>query len=423
MNAHNEQSSVVEKVAAEMREFYDAEMAPDDDVLKSWIDRLAAQPSPVVKQNLTTQPAAAQESAPWRDHDAAIDAKALSTATEIALMWGQDRSQFISRIQVAVIDAMRWVKGGLQTAAAQEAVGWQWRWLDTDNTWSEWADGGSRKEIDARIACWKADGEDHRMQVRPVFAAPVTAAPADLIERCREILAWQRTGVLPGNALREYAKARWPDEHDPLQIAEKETAREAFRILARAAAASTPAAPGIDLAPFHALHASLVEQADDAELNALEADSIGLDDAAKRSDATEKVLRRVAGELNALLIDSSPNGGSDPWRGLYAPERAPNRDEYGCFYHPDIPSWDDEREESIAPLLKAQGFDLQCVPGDFSYEAMEEGGERYWQEMREWNPEPEGDGWRLVAIYDTEDGPYSMFVKPLAQAGDAEVQP
>ncbi|MTI72210.1 MAG: hypothetical protein FH747_00930 [Stenotrophomonas sp.] len=66
-----------------------------------------------------------------------------------------------------------------QPAAAQEAVGWQWRWLDTDNTWSEWVDGGSRKEIDARIARWKADGEDHRMQVRPLFAAPVTAAPAD----------------------------------------------------------------------------------------------------------------------------------------------------------------------------------------------------------------------------------------------------
>ncbi|WP_447896794.1 hypothetical protein [Stenotrophomonas acidaminiphila] len=80
-----------------------------------------------------------------------------------------------------------------------------------------------------------------------LYAAPVTAAPADLIERCREILAWQRTGVLPGDALRAYANARWPDEHDPLQIAEKETAREAFRILARAAAAITPAAPGIDL--------------------------------------------------------------------------------------------------------------------------------------------------------------------------------
>lgn len=71
MNAHNEQSSVVEKVAAEMREFYDAEMAPDDDVLKSWIDRLAAQPSPVVKQNLTTQPAAAQEAVAWLSKDEA----------------------------------------------------------------------------------------------------------------------------------------------------------------------------------------------------------------------------------------------------------------------------------------------------------------------------------------------------------------
>lgn len=84
-----------------------------------------------------------------------------------------------------------------------------------------------------------------------LYAAPVTAAPADLIERCREILAWQRTGVLPGDALRAYANARWPDEHDPLQIAEKETAREAFRILAMYTAASTPAAPGIDLEHFH----------------------------------------------------------------------------------------------------------------------------------------------------------------------------
>lgn len=49
----------------------------------------------------------------WRDHQAAIDSKALATATEIALMWGQDRSQFVSRIQVAVTDAMLWLKGAL----------------------------------------------------------------------------------------------------------------------------------------------------------------------------------------------------------------------------------------------------------------------------------------------------------------------
>ncbi|WP_141057034.1 hypothetical protein [Stenotrophomonas rhizophila] len=57
-----------------------------------------------------------QVGAPWRDHDAAIDAKALATATEIALMWGQDRSQFVSRIQVAVIDAMKWIKSSQQPA-------------------------------------------------------------------------------------------------------------------------------------------------------------------------------------------------------------------------------------------------------------------------------------------------------------------
>lgn len=41
----------------------------------------------------------------------AADAKALATAQEIALMWGNDRSQFVSRIQLAVLDAMRWAAG------------------------------------------------------------------------------------------------------------------------------------------------------------------------------------------------------------------------------------------------------------------------------------------------------------------------
>lgn len=52
----------------------------------------------------------------WRDHQAAIDAKALATATEISLMWGRDRSQFVSRIQVAVTEAMMWLKPALARA-------------------------------------------------------------------------------------------------------------------------------------------------------------------------------------------------------------------------------------------------------------------------------------------------------------------
>lgn len=41
---------------------------------------------------------------------AGFDAKALATAQEIALMWGHNRSQFVSRIQVAVAGAMRWAQ-------------------------------------------------------------------------------------------------------------------------------------------------------------------------------------------------------------------------------------------------------------------------------------------------------------------------
>lgn len=50
-----------------------------------------------------------ESTTPWRAHEAVIDAKALATAQEIALMWGEDRSQFVSRIQLAVLDSMKWI--------------------------------------------------------------------------------------------------------------------------------------------------------------------------------------------------------------------------------------------------------------------------------------------------------------------------
>lgn len=48
----------------------------------------------------------------WLDphFDGSVDEKALATAQEIALMWGRDRSQFVSRIQVAVRSAMDWMR-------------------------------------------------------------------------------------------------------------------------------------------------------------------------------------------------------------------------------------------------------------------------------------------------------------------------
>ncbi|MCU1136746.1 hypothetical protein [Stenotrophomonas maltophilia] len=62
-------------------------------------------------------------------------------------------------------------------------------------------------------------------------AAIVPLPAVDLVRRCAEIIDWQKTGVLRGGALREFAQKRWPNEHDSLQIAEKETAREVLAYL------------------------------------------------------------------------------------------------------------------------------------------------------------------------------------------------
>ncbi|WP_303748382.1 hypothetical protein [Stenotrophomonas pigmentata] len=166
--------------------------------------------------------------------------------------------------------------------ATQEAVGWQWRWLDTDNKWSEWADGGSRKEIDARIARWMVDGEGDRLQVRPVFAAPVAAAP----------------GLDPG--LYSWLKERGiaPDSHDGL--IEMDEVVEALNEHERQLLASTPAAPGIDL---RKLTDSWLEQAERVS--------------AKSPDKAAG-LWACAKELRDL-IDTSPKGGSADPRGLKLP--------------------------------------------------------------------------------------------------------
>ena len=54
----------------------------------------------------------------------------------------------------------------------------------------------------------------------------------DLLKRCAEIHEWRSTGLLSGEALRDYAKRKWPDRHDTLQMAEHETVTEALALLA-----------------------------------------------------------------------------------------------------------------------------------------------------------------------------------------------
>lgn len=110
---------------------------------------------------------------------------------------------------------------------------------------------------------------------------------------------------------------------------------------------------------------------------------------------------------------------TDPWRGLYRPEHMCGNGN-GEMCHPDLPSWPDDREGGLDKLVHAQGFDFQIIAGDFSDEAIEDGDELYWQEMRAWTPEaPDGD-WRLAWKGDTEDGPYAGFVRPMALRPEPE---
>ncbi|WP_353084105.1 hypothetical protein [Stenotrophomonas sp.] len=114
------------------------------------------------------------------------------------------------------------------------------------------------------------------------------------------------------------------------------------------------------------------------------------------------------------LVPAQAVAPADPWRGLYLPARMPAPSEYGDLTHPDTPLWPNDREDALDKLVHAQGFDFHIVAGDYTEAAMEGGDELYWQELRAWSPEaPEGE-WRLAWKGDTEDGPYSWFVRPMA---------
>lgn len=65
--------------------------------------------------------------------------------------------------------------------------------------------------------------------------------PSDLRTRCEEILAWRKTGVLPGEALRTLAREKYGDEYDAIQRAERDTETEALNFVV--AAPTTQPAP------------------------------------------------------------------------------------------------------------------------------------------------------------------------------------
>lgn len=97
------------------------------------------------------------------------------------------------------------------------------------------------------------------------------------------------------------------------------------------------------------------------------------------------------------------------------------RDNYGFWIHSVLKPLDEG--DRIEDLPEAEGM-------EFSYIAFEDDASPEIQQMYEdgcnmskpniswtdaikaWHPEENlGDGWFLIAIYDTEDGPYSAFAR------------
>jgi hypothetical protein len=93
--------------------------------------------------------------------------------------------------------------------------------------------------------------------------------------------------------------------------------------------------------------------------------------------------------------------------------RLPARDENGHVQHPDMDGigWD---EFDMGPQLRALGWasTTVCFESDASDEARARYDEGNSPDCSYWTPTPpEGAGWLLAAIYDTEDGPVALYVR------------
>ncbi|MNP66760.1 hypothetical protein D3C76_1625040 [compost metagenome] len=86
------------------------------------------------------------------------------------------------------------------------------------------------------------------------------------------------------------------------------------------------------------------------------------------------------------------------------------RDADGYWYHPDIPEFDEDAEAWKA-WLEAQGLKVIGWHMESDLEA-----HPYWDEEAcnclGWEPEtPPDDGWFLLGIFDTDNGPYVQWAR------------
>ena len=102
---------------------------------------------------------------------------------------------------------------------------------------------------------------------------------------------------------------------------------------------------------------------------------------------------------------------------MLASEKLSPPDRNGFFIHPDIPddvlAWEGFFEENgfATALVK---FTEDAPLQDAFFRSIL----RSYASVADWTPTPpQGEGWQLVARYDTEKGPMSLFARPAPTAG------
>ena len=125
----------------------------------------------------------------------------------------------------------------------------------------------------------------------------------------------------------------------------------------------------------------------------------------------------LAAPVAALKLD-------DAWKARMLDGQPLARDKYGIGYHPALPDFDESVK--CAELFAALGIELTCCMAENemesdAYEAMTENGlTDEGDNYNAWTPKcPDGDGWSLVAVFDTEDGPACWWMrdKPFERQG------
>lgn len=131
------------------------------------------------------------------------------------------------------------------------------------------------------------------------------------------------------------------------------------------------------------------------------------------------VRKTPGGKFTQPLYTHPPNAGApvldDRWKARMLDGRALERDAQGFGEHPDLPALD----EGMHPLKFFESLGLQLT-GHYAqdeldmhaYDTMSGSCDPNGCNFNAWTPSrPDGDGWCLVSIHDTEDGPVAWWLR------------